>query len=154
MSGAWDFSVAEDGILARLKQATQEGDGRWAREVSTRADLAGVAEEKQNAPSIYTVYDGFAVRAADEHTCTLLHRFLAVVVIKAPGAQRDPGPIHDSAGPKLQSVLAALHGFKPPGCTSRLVPITPPRPYYSDAGFAYFPLAFSVESNHCVPNPY
>lgn len=150
---AWDFTVAETGILERLRQATQQGEDRWAREVGTRGDMARVAEEQQNAPCLYTVYDGFSVRSADEYTCTLLHRFLAVVVVKNAAAQREAEPINQAAGPKMKSVLQALHGFRPPGCSTRLVPVTPPRPYHS-AGFGYFPLAFTVESNHCVPNPY
>lgn len=154
MNEAWDFSVAEEGIVARLKVATQQGDGRWAREVGSRADMAAVAEEMQNAPCVYTLYDGFSVKVADEYSCTLLHRFLAVVVVKNPGAQVDTEAIHQNAGPKVKSVLEALHGFKPPACSTRLVPATPPRPYHAAAGFGYFPLAFTVESNHCVPNPY
>ena len=155
MSGAWDFSQAESGIVDRLKEATQQGDGRWARTVETRSDLAAVAAQAQIAPSVYTVYDGFAVKTADEYSCTLLHRFIAVVLVKDLGAQRDADVVNRNAGPKVKSVLEALHGFKPPACSTRLVPATPPRPFYDAAGgFSYFPLAFTVESNHCVPNPY
>jgi hypothetical protein len=154
MSGeAWNFTVAEAGIVDRLKVATQQGPAKWAREVGTRADMARVAEEQQNAPCLYVVYDGYVVQTADEYACQLLHRFLVVVVVKNAAAQREVSAIDADAGAKMKSVLQALHGFKPPACTSKLVPTTPPRPYHS-AGFAYFPLAFAVESNHCVPNPY
>lgn len=154
MSGAWDFTVAETGIVDRLKVATQQGAGKWAREVATREDLAGVAEEMQNAPAIYTVYDGFVVKSADEYVCALVHRFLAVLVVKNAAAQREAAPINKAAGPKMKSIFEALHGFQPPGCSSRLVPASPPRPFYSPGGFAYFPLAFTAESNHSVPNLY
>lgn len=150
---AWNFTVAEAGIVERLKDVTQQGPDRWAREVGTRADLASVSEEQQNAPALYVVYDGYVVLEADEFTCRLLHRWITVVAVKNAAAQREVDPLNSDAGVKMKSVLEALHGFRPPGCATQLVPVSPPRPYYT-AGFAYFPLAFSVESGHSVPNPY
>lgn len=148
--GAWNFTVAETGIVARLKTATQAGPSAWCRAVGTRADLAVVAEEMQVTPALYVVYDGFAVLAADEYSATLAHRWFVVLAVASAVTQRESAPRNQEAGPFMGDALAALHGYTPPDCKSALVPVTPPRPYYSGPKFAYFPLAFTTESYHCT----
>ena len=50
----------------------------------------------------------------------------------------------------VRDVFAALHGFMPPGSAGAMVPATPPRPYYSEARFAYYPVAFTTEARHAT----
>jgi len=149
MSG-WNFTVAEVGIVNRLKERVGSGPLAWARLVGTRADLAAVAEAMQMAPAVYVTYNGFAVASADEYACSLLHRWFATVAVSNVVDARESGPRNQEAGPYMASVLDALHGFTPPDCNTPLVPITPPRPYYGSAKFAYFPLAFTTTSYHCA----
>lgn len=144
----WNFHAAEAGIVEQLKACCQAGPGAWARAVETRDVLATVAEEMQVVPAVYVVYDGYAVLDADEQRALLAHRWIAVVAVSDASQGREAGPRNQAAGPYVADVLAALHGYLPPGCTGALVPAPPPRPYYSEARFAYYPVAFSAEVYH------
>jgi hypothetical protein len=148
-STAWNFMLAETGIVARLEQSLQHGPGAWARLIGTRPTLESVTEDMQTAPAVYVIYDGFAVLEADECSARLAHRWFAVVVVKNIEQQRGAAPRNQEAGPYLRDVLAALHGWVPPECVCPFVLTTPPRPYYSPAKFVYYPLAFVSESYHC-----
>ncbi len=149
MSNAWNFMLAETGMVDRLKATLQTGPNAWARAIGTRTELAAVTEDMQVVPAVYVVYDGFAVLDANEFEATLAHRWFVVIAVASAAAQREAAPRNQEAGPFMRDVLAALHGFLPPQCRSPLVPSTPPRPYFSPAKFAYYPLAFTTESYHC-----
>lgn len=139
---------AEAGIVQRLQQAMQTGPGRWCRKVATRDYLASVAEEMQDAPALYVVYDGLVVFDADEQRASMGHRWLVVVAVAVTAPQqRDAAPRNDQGGRYMAAVLHALHGLQLPGHTHGLVPATPPRPYYSEGRFAYFPLAFMARAH-------
>lgn len=146
----WDFTSAEDGIVARVKGLTQQGAGAWCRSVGTRKDLAAVAEEAQLAPAVWVVYDGHVVVRADEHTATLAHRWFVILTISSAASQNEAAPLNDQAGPRLKQLFEGLFGWLPPGCSTPLVPSTPPRPFFSPAKFAYYPLAFVSQSAHCA----
>ncbi len=141
--------LAEQAIVAQLKATVQSGADAWARAVGTRTDAAAVTEEMQLAPAVYVVYDGFSVLSASEFDATLGHRWLVVIAVANAAAGPEAAPRNQEAGPYTRDVLAALHGFLPAECRSALVPVTPPRPFFSPAKFAYYPLAFVTESYHC-----
>lgn len=145
---SWDFHAAEGSIVAQLHTRCQTGPDAWAREIGTRAQLAAVAEEMQNCPAIYLVYDGYAVLDADAQRAVLMHRWLAVVAVSNAVQGRDSAPRTQEAGPYVGAVFQALHGYMPVGSVEALVPATPPRPYYSEAKFAYFPVAFTTIAHH------
>ncbi|EFI60749.1 MULTISPECIES: hypothetical protein [Comamonas] len=151
MQTTWNFLEAQTGIVDRIKVATQPSDGSgWARLVGTRKELSAVAEEMQVTPAVYVVYDGFAVLAgSDEYSLQLSHRWLVVLAIGNAASQREAAALDQEAGPHLGELIKALHGYKPPQCNSPLVMSTPPRPFYSPAKFAYYPLLFTVSSVHC-----
>jgi hypothetical protein len=144
----WNFLAAEQGILARLKHHLQSGADAWAREVASRDVLATVAEEMQHCPAVYVVYDGFTVQDADEQRALLAHRFLTILAIANATQGRDATPRNQSAGVLLPDIVAALHGYVPPECSGGLIPVSAPRPYYSEAKFAYFPLAWQTTVIH------
>ena len=144
----WNFLAAETGIVHRLKARLQSGAAPWAREVASRDALATVAEEMQHCPAVYVVYDGFTVQDADEQRALLAHRFLTILAIANAKQGRDAAPRNQSAGALLPDIIAALHGFTPPECAGGLIPVTAPRPYYSEAKFAYFPLAWQTPVIH------
>ena len=134
---------AETGIVQCLQQATQQGPSAWCRKVATRDYLASVAEEMQDAPALYVVYDGLVVFDADEQRASLGHRWLVVVAVKNASQPREAAPRNDEGGRFMAAVLVALHGLQLPAHTHGLIPTTPPRPYYGQGGqFAYYPLAF------------
>lgn len=144
----WDFAAAEASIIEQLKAQCQSGPDAWARLVGTRATLAEVAEEMQITPAIYLVYDGFVVLDADEQRAMLAHRWLAIVAIANAAQGRDSAPRDADGGPCQAAVFRALHGFMPAGSAKALTPATPPRPYYSEAKFAYYPVAFTSAVHH------
>lgn len=144
----WNFHAAEAGIVERIKAATQVGAGAWARAVETRDKLATVAEEMQTVPAVYVVYDGYVVLDANDQQALLAHRWLVIVAIGNATQGREAAPRNQEAGPYVAAVFAALQGYRPPGSTGPLVPATPPRPYYSEAKFAYYPVAFTTTVMH------
>ncbi len=140
--------AAEAAIVQRLQQATQQGPDAWCRQIGTRDYLATVAEEMQVAPALYVVYDGLVVFDADEQRASVGHRWLVVIAVKNASQPREAAPRNDEGGRFMGAVLAALHGLVLPAHTHGLVPITPPRPYYSAGGqFAYYPLAFLARAH-------
>jgi hypothetical protein len=148
MADNWNWLAAETGIIDRLKSCLQSGDAAWAREVATREVLASVAEEMQNCPAVYLVYDGHAILDANEQQALIALRFLAVLAIADATQGSGATPRNQGAGALLPDVFTALHGFRPPECITGLVPVTPPRPYYAPARFAYFPTAWETKIIH------
>ena len=145
-----NFLAAQPGIVQRIKDVAQAPGTAWARLVGTRKDLAAVAEEMQVTPAVYVVYDGFAVLPeSDEFTLALSHRWLVVLAVGHAASQTEALQLDQTAGPLIASLLVALHGHRPAGAAQPLVASTPPRPYYSDARFAYYPLLFTTSSVHC-----
>ena len=144
----WNWLAAETAIVERLKSRLQAGEAAWAREIGTRDVLATVAEEMQHCPAVYLVYDGYGVLDADEQRALISLRFLAILAIGNATQGRDAAPRNQSAGVLLPDLFRALHGFRPPECLTGLVPISPPRPYYSEARFAYFPTAWETRLIH------
>lgn len=145
-----NFLAAQPGIVQRIVDTAQAGGTAWARKVGTRKDLAAVAEEMQVTPAVYVVYDGFAVLPeSDEYTLSLSHRWLVVLAMGNAASQSEALQLDQAAGPLIANLLVALHGHLPAGTTQPLVASTPPRPYYSESRFAYYPLLFTTSSIHC-----
>lgn len=149
MVAHWNFHAAQVGIVERIKAFAQTGPDAWARAVGTRKELAAVAEEMQVTPAVYVVYDGFAVLAADEFSASLSHRWLVVLALGTAASQKEAEPLDQLAGPYIGQLIEHLHGYTPPQCVQPLVLATPPRPYYSPARFAYYPLLFITGSAVC-----
>lgn len=149
MAHPFNLLAAEGGIVGRLKLVSQQGPGAWARKVGTRDYLATVAEEMQDAPAVYVVFDGLVVFDADEQRASLGQRWLVVLAVSTAAQPNEAAPRNQEAGPMLASLLVGLQGYTPPGCASGLVPAQPPRPFYSPGGrFAYYPLAFTARVMH------
>ncbi|MBE2242390.1 MAG: hypothetical protein IAE86_06530 [Burkholderiaceae bacterium] len=140
--------AAEAGIVQALQRATQQGADAWCRKIGTRDYLATVAEEMQDAPALYVVFDGLVIFDADEQRANLGYRWLVVVAVKTAAQPREAAPRNDEGGRYMAAVHVALHGLLLPAHTHGLVPTTPPRPYYSPGGsFAYYPLAFIARAH-------
>ena len=148
MTARWNFHAAEASIVEQLRQCCQHGERAWARDIGTRATLADTAEEMQHCPAIYLVYDGYMVAEADVQRAALIHRWLAIVAVANAVQGREAAPRNQDAGPLVGDVFRALHGFMPAGSVEAMGPATPPRPFYSPAKFAYFPVAFTTVAHH------
>lgn len=150
MQKSWNFLAAQTGIVARIESVSQSGPDAWCRVVGTRKDLAAVSEEMQTVPAVYVVYDGFAVLpSTNEQVLVLSHRWLVVLAVGTAASQKDADRLDQLAGPYLGQLIQALHGFTPEGCREPLVMSTPPRPYYSPARYAYYPLLLTNSTSHC-----
>ncbi|WP_295377173.1 hypothetical protein [uncultured Pseudacidovorax sp.] len=146
MSG-WDYSDTEAAMVAWVQARTQVGPDAWCRKVGTRMEIGSVAEEMQVTPAVYVVYGNPVVKAADDDSYALHHRWFLVLALATPAAQRDASAMARLAGPKLAQ-LANLHGKTLTGCRSPLRLATPAPPLHMPK-FSYYALAFTCESNHC-----
>ncbi|MCL2524574.1 MAG: hypothetical protein FWF20_11780 [Betaproteobacteria bacterium] len=143
----WDWLAAELAIVERLKTNLQSGPDAWAKQIGTRADLTVVAEEMQHAPAVWVVYDGHDIREADEQRAAVRLRFLVILAVSSAIQGRDETR-NQEASRYLPQIFTALHGWRPPQCVRGLTPVSPPRPYYSQARFAYFPTAWETSVIH------
>lgn len=141
----WNFLDGELDIVRRIKEVAQTGPAAWARVVGTRDDLDEVKEEQQVTPGVYVVYAGFSVKDASPAQATIEHRWRVVLAISTATPGREASPRNQVAGKFLPSLLQALHGFIPAGCTTGLVPTTPPS-IYPNGKFSYYPLSFTSET--------
>jgi hypothetical protein len=148
MALAWNFLEMEGSIIEQLTIASQQGPDRWARHIATRGELSSIVEEGQVVPAIYVVYDGFRPVESTPQQAKLLQRWLVVVAVSNAAKNREASARNQEAGPYLASVFQALHGYLPTGAAEALMPAQPPRPHFSDGGFAYYPTAWVCETVH------
>lgn len=120
-----------------------------ALKVLTAAALSGVTENAQPTPAVHVVYDGFSVRE-EKGLVEIVERWITVVAVRNVRSPRGGEDARQDAGPILDAVFAALLGYQPAG-VKPLLPANPPRPYFN-AGFAYFPLAWSARLKK-IPMP-
>lgn len=139
----WNLAALELDVVAHLKAATQTGADAWARIVGTRADIDDVREDQQLVPGVYAIYRGWSIKVADERSAELEHRLRVVLALRKAGGGKDTSSINAEAGKRLAQLMLTLHGYTPAGCTTALVPATPPAIYHN-APFSYYPLAFTA----------
>lgn len=143
----WSITALEQDVAARLKKLTQTGSDAWARAVGTRADIEDVREDQQLVPGVYAIYSGFAIKSANEHSAEMEHRLRVVLALRKAGSGKDTAGINAEAGTRLAQLMRGLHGYTPAGCTTALVPVTPP-PIYHSGPFSYYPLAFTASTHY------
>lgn len=139
----WNFTAMEQDVVARLKALTQTGPDAWARIVGTRGDIADVREDQQVVPGVYAIYGSFVVKSANDNSAELEHRLRVVLALRQAAASRDAGAVNVEAGKRLAQLMKGLHGYIAAGCTTALIPMTPP-PIFHNGAFSYYPLQFSA----------
>lgn len=117
--------------------------------VLTSAEMAGVKENAQPVPAVHVVYDGVSVRE-EKGLVEIVERWITFVAVRNLRSTRSGEDARQDAGPILDSVFFALLGWQAEG-VKPLLPSTPPRPYFN-AGYAYFPLAWSARLQK-IPMP-
>ena len=149
----WNFHAASLALVQRIKEVSQNGPNAWARIVGTRDDLASVTEANQVTPGVYVLYRGFAVLNADKHNAEIEHRWFVVLSVSGAANAKEPAAKDAEAGRYLPQLLKALHGWVPDGCTTPLLPMTPPPPRPSENGrYSYYPLAFKASTIYSTRN--
>lgn len=133
---------AGEHLVSRLKaRCPAAGDNVFAT-----ADLAGVKEKAQVTPALHVVLHSYRP-LSDDHGSTSRWSEIYLVVAVVKHARQNVGAeaVRNAAAPLIAETIAALNGWRCPGCIGLARAIDPPNPLITDA-FGYFPLAFAVES--------
>lgn len=128
-------------IEARLKaKCPTAGDN-----VFSTADLVGVKEKSQVTPALHVVLHSYQPLSDDDGSSSRWREiWLVVVVVKNARQNVGAQAVRNEAPPLLAEVVAALDGWRCPGCIGLVRAIDPPAPLITD-GFGYFPLAFATQ---------
>lgn len=147
MSFAATYLDAETQIVALLEQAAIAN----VKAVLTAGDLATVQENQQTTPALHVIYNGESVpsssgmRGAYGSPQVVYQQWLVVVAVRNVKKIREGEGAREDAGPIMNSVINTLQGKQLSADFPRhLRRTTPPKPKYT-TGFAYFPLAFTLE---------
>ena len=136
------ISNIEAAIVERL--AEQCGD--LVDRVYTAAEASQVDEQLQLCPNLTVVYNGYTTAGdiAGGVVQGVAFEFLVIIAIRnAQGTNRSTGARED-ASPILDAVIEALLNWRPVDGGSILRLQDAPGATFSDAGFAYYPLALKV----------
>lgn len=140
------WTPLEDALVARL----QDRLGAMAKRYLTTAEYADVEEESQATPVVAVVYQGYApvstpgqVYAAKVQQ--IEQSFYVVVAVRNARNTRNREGAREASAPIVKAVMNALIGWRPPGLPEegplQLAPA--PGAAFTDAGFAYYPIAFT-----------
>lgn len=134
--------AAGNHIVSRLKARCATASDN----IFSTADLAGVKERSQVTPALHVVLHSYRPLSDDSGpTSRWSEIYLVVIVVKHARQVSGTDAIRNAAEPLLAEALAALDGWRCPGCIGTVRAIDPPNPLFTDS-FGYFPLAFAVES--------
>lgn len=145
----WNFNAGSLDLVECIKSIAQSGPSAWARVVGTRDDLEATNEEGQLVPGVYVIYRGPVFKEANDHKAEVEHRWLIVVAVAGPVNTRESGQKDAEAGKYLPLLMQSLHGYIPAGCTTALVPETPPSAKQSGR-YGYYPLAFKATTVYSI----
>lgn len=138
------FDAVESAIVTRLTDQL----GALVRKVYTAAELSQIEEESQVSPSCAVIYNGYVPVSHANGSLGKVQSLdktwlVAVSVRNASGTRTQKGARAD-ASPIIDGVLSALLGWRPP--ITGEMPLTlaeAPGAAFTDAGFAYYPIAFT-----------
>lgn len=138
------FDAVEEAIAARLTEKL----GPLVEYVYTAAELADVEEESQKTPAVLVAYNGIApvtpVAGAQGKIQLTEKSWLVVPHVRSAAGPRRKEGARKLAAPIIDGVLKALLGWRPPiEDEMPLVFASAPGAAFTDAGFAYYPIAFT-----------
>jgi len=137
------FLDAEDALIERYQQ-------RVSARIYSSDELAQIEEKAQVAPSVHVIYDGWAPtnEVGQGSVQEIEHRWLAVVCVRSSSQRNQSAGKRQKASEIIDEVIRASIGWRPGQGYKPLRFADSPKPAYSDAGFAYFPLAFATRTQH------
>lgn len=141
------FYAQQTAIYDRLVQRLAASAATERVRVLTAAELAEVPDQRQLAPAVHVVYDGYSVgdNIAAGKIQGIEQNWLVVCHARNTTGQGNPTPAATDAGKIAEVVLAALLGFDPLGTGATLRLFTAPAPAY-DGGYCYLPLNFRLRT--------
>ena len=144
----------EDAIVARLKAQLMDAPELAAPlvlEVYGHQDYADVPEVNMVTPSIAVVYTGYTPgERADKAGLIQSIAFGWTIVVNVASAEQSArgDGVRAEASPNFDAVLEALLGWRPLPKFQPLKLEPAPGAAVSDAGFGYYPLAFSTTATY------
>lgn len=135
----WSANALFLGPLIAERLQAQLGDD--VRELLVIDELQGEAQPKQFPAVVIMVRDIRPSGQAQRSSTNVEMDWLVIVAVETI-RRRDPGGRSAAAGPLIPKVVAALHGWTPPGVLRALAWRPGPRPDYG-RDVSYFPLLFN-----------
>jgi hypothetical protein len=138
------FLEVENAIAARLTEKL----GALVKYVYTAAELAEVEEESQKTPAVLVSYNGYqpiVPNGGSQGKIQLMEKsWLVVPHVRSARETRTQQGARDEASPIISVVLEALCGWRPlVDGEMPLLLASAPGAAFTDAGFAYYPIAFT-----------
>jgi len=138
------FKAVEDAIIVRL----QEKLGEAVRYVYSAGELAQLEEESQKTPACMVAFNGYApispVAGSLGKIQLVEKNWLVVVHVRNARGSRNQDGAREEASPIIDGVMTSLLGWRPP--IENEMPLalaSAPGTAFTDAGFAYYPIAFT-----------
>lgn len=141
------WEATEAAIVARLKSKL----GAAVKSVYTAAEFADVEEASQFTPAVGVVYGGYSPtqQQAMGKVQEIEQTWLCIVAVRSAFKTRTRAGAREDSSPIVRGVLEALIGWRPADADGPIDGETPlrltdaPEARFSDAGVAYYPIAFT-----------
>ncbi len=140
----------EQAILARLKATLKDVADPLVplvREVYSQTDYTAIQERAMVTPSVALIYTGYHLGASIDPSRAIQEvgfDWLVVVNVRNAKNPSTGEAVRADAGPIFDAALAALIGWKPLPKFRPMKLEPAPGAALSDAGFGYYPIAFST----------
>lgn len=143
------WAAHEEKIVDRLKDKL----GALVKAVYTTTEVAQVEESSQATPNVAVIFQGYTPVAAAGggaatyagRTQTIEKTYYITVCVRSALNTRTSAGARQASSPIVEAVIKALLGWRPADLPEegplQLAPA--PGPAFTDAGFAYYPIAFT-----------
>lgn len=121
--------------------------------VMDSVDLKGITEAQQPAPAVHVLFRGFSVVGDNAAWGAFLQRWATVVVVHNVASLPSPESKELEAGPLMMSVINSLRPWAPGVEHLEALKLDTPIPPAFKAGFAYYPIGWSVGVKAPVARP-
>lgn len=129
--------------------------GATVKRVFTTSEYADVDEQSQDTPNVAVIYQGYAPVSTPggmygAKVQQIEKTFYVVVAVRSALNTRTRKGAREASAPIVQAVMDALIGWRPSALPHegplQLAPA--PGAAFTDAGFAYYPIAFTNRRTH------
>lgn len=138
----------EDALVARLVDKLQTPG--LVRQVYGQSDYAAIQEAAMVTPSVAVIYSGYTPgeKTAQGAIQNIGFGWLVVVNVRNARDTATGAGVRADASPIFDAVLEALLGFRPLPKFTPLQLDPAPGAALTDAGFGYYPIAFTTSATY------